>query len=238
MKTPKTSGNGSRKRLSSIDSTALDCRSLEHSLKRVRLTCSPGELCLQRDLKHLLGSCWRRVEEGDEFVYQRDRLLLRHAGLRLTLVVDGTIEVDLRMDRHYPHVPPTVDDIRYHPPTSIKYRDCPRSIVISLDTSMLDEDDFPEDGAILRHWTPIKRLSDVIDEIVELVRHPLQRSYSSSAAHHHNGRHARSNEADCATEPDSTMLDVHLHVDTVERVFPPGRFEVGYEQTHRMQVDL
>jgi hypothetical protein len=49
---------------SSSSNLFLDCESLQHSLKRVRLSSSPGELRLQRDLRHLvLSSRWIPVDE-------------------------------------------------------------------------------------------------------------------------------------------------------------------------------
>ncbi|KAG7368338.1 hypothetical protein IV203_031081 [Nitzschia inconspicua] len=43
--------------------TLLDCESLQSSLKRVKLSCSPGELRLQRDLKLLSPKEWQAEEK-------------------------------------------------------------------------------------------------------------------------------------------------------------------------------
>jgi hypothetical protein len=48
--------NGKPKNLTTDAVGYLDCQSLQRSLKRVRLSSSPGELCLQRDLRHLVCS--------------------------------------------------------------------------------------------------------------------------------------------------------------------------------------
>jgi hypothetical protein len=44
-------------------SMSLDCQSLQASLKRVRLSCSPGELRLQRDVRQLVNQGWNPVGE-------------------------------------------------------------------------------------------------------------------------------------------------------------------------------
>ena len=46
---------------SNSSSSPLDCQSLQSSLKRVKLSCSPGELRLQRDLKMLPQHEWQQV---------------------------------------------------------------------------------------------------------------------------------------------------------------------------------
>src|SRR5688500_2386117 len=66
--TPSTPSLKRRPPYSSSDSSSfLDCQSLQSSLKRVRLSCSPGELRLQRDLRTLVSeqgwnlsqdNCW------------------------------------------------------------------------------------------------------------------------------------------------------------------------------------
>jgi hypothetical protein len=59
-----SAGSSSSGDMHSSNSLFLDCESLQHSLKRVRLSSSPGELRLQRDLRHLvLSSRWIPVDE-------------------------------------------------------------------------------------------------------------------------------------------------------------------------------
>jgi hypothetical protein len=64
MEDAKVAAAASSGDFDSSSSLFLDCQSLQHSLKRVRLSSSPGELRLQRDLRHLvLSSRWIPVDE-------------------------------------------------------------------------------------------------------------------------------------------------------------------------------
>jgi hypothetical protein len=141
--TPKAS-NHSKKRLSSSGHTptaspalsnmdrtestsSLDCQSLQRSLKRVRLSSSPGELRLQLDLRHLvMAQDW--VQLADDVWH----LPTRHCRLEqchvdpLRLILDlpaadpmghvtGTTRLWLQIPRLYPHRPPAVTRIRAGP---------------------------------------------------------------------------------------------------------------------------
>jgi hypothetical protein len=64
--TPKTDNSNKRKQRQQQRTTmdCLDCRELGLSLKRVRLSCSPGEIRLDRDIRHAINS--RRFVELSE----------------------------------------------------------------------------------------------------------------------------------------------------------------------------
>ena len=128
--TPKTS-NHSKRRLSDsagsstdghtmqLDRTesagSLDCQSLQRSLKRVRLSSSPGELRLQLDLRHLVMSReWVQTAE-DVWYWPRTACRLEQCQvdpLRLILTLPQQYAtVWIQIPRMYPHRPPVVTRI-------------------------------------------------------------------------------------------------------------------------------
>lgn len=114
----------------------LDCQSLQCSLKRVRLSSSPGELRLQRDLRHLESSgTWQRVGNADVWHWHPPaapvtarrrspctsttaavpRIELRQLeSLRLRLTIPNSVVVWIQVPRMYPHRPPLVGRIAYN----------------------------------------------------------------------------------------------------------------------------
>ena len=125
--TPKTA-NHSKRRLSDAASTdnhmqldrtesagSLDCQSLQRSLKRVRLSSSPGELRLQLDLRHLVMSReWIHTAE-DIWYWPRTACRLEQCQvdpLRLIFYLPQQFAtVWIQIPRMYPHRPPTVTRI-------------------------------------------------------------------------------------------------------------------------------
>jgi len=125
--TPKAA-NHSKRRLSDAASTdshmqldrtesagSLDCQSLQRSLKRVRLSSSPGELRLQLDLRHLVMSReWIHTAE-DIWYWPRTACRLEQCQvdpLRLIFYLPQQFAtVWIQIPRMYPHRPPTVTRI-------------------------------------------------------------------------------------------------------------------------------
>ena len=110
----------------------LDCHSLQSSLKRVRLSCSPGELRLQRDLRNLVTEQgWNQVGEhcwNLEDVASLEQVT-KQDPLRLLLLVrcggvgghgQSTGETTwkrcwITIPRMYPHRPPVISRIEDMP---------------------------------------------------------------------------------------------------------------------------
>lgn len=101
---------------------SLDCQSLQRSLKRVRLSSSPGELRLRLDLRHLvLGQDWVQTAEDVWMGPGRSQITTTAAAaatgcrlersqvdpLRLILYLPHAT-VWIQIPRMYPHRPPTV----------------------------------------------------------------------------------------------------------------------------------
>ena len=97
--------------------SSLDCQSLQSSLKRVRLSCSPGELRLQRDVGSLSTMGWGElILNGSGNV---DGVCWQHRGTGAILMQDDALRLKLRLPnnvgimwiqipRMYPHRPPVV----------------------------------------------------------------------------------------------------------------------------------
>ena len=124
----------------SSSSSSFDCQFLQHSLKRVRLSSSPGELRLQSDLKYLvLEGGWRQVQDDEWecsaqhcrlermdplrllFTWRDDNNHSHHAKNNNTTNSGGednhphplhtTSTASLQFPKMYPHRPPIVSQI-------------------------------------------------------------------------------------------------------------------------------
>ena len=115
----------------------LNCQSLENSLKRVRLSSSPGELRLQRDLRHMVSSgSWVPKQDanghgtGNDYVWhppapsirtQTQKMkppphieLQQVESLRLRLTFEHSVTIWIQVPRMYPHRPPLISRIVYN----------------------------------------------------------------------------------------------------------------------------
>ena len=80
---------------------AEECDDLQSSLKRVRISTSPGELRLDRDLQQLGWSSSHRHLTNDVVVN-------RSHALGIVVDVAGTVRIQLDFSRLYPHSGPTI----------------------------------------------------------------------------------------------------------------------------------
>ena len=121
-----TSSSSPIMQLDRTESTSsLDCQSLQRSLKRVRLSSSPGELRLQLDLRQLVqGHEWIKTAE-DVWHWPRTQCRLEQSQvdpLRLVFFVPGrnatTTRLWIQIPRMYPHRPPSITQIQHVNATS------------------------------------------------------------------------------------------------------------------------
>jgi hypothetical protein len=113
---------------------------LQSSLKRVRISTSPGELRLDKDLAQLEG--WNgRVHFRDGCVLERPE------ALRVTVTCHKRLRVCIGVSRMYPH-------------------DVPK---VLLQQSYEGNHRSSEPVEISQWWTPIKTLSDLLDYILPRV---------------------------------------------------------------------
>ncbi|CAB9497745.1 expressed unknown protein [Seminavis robusta] len=116
-------------------SSYLDCQSLQSSLKRVRLSSSPGELRLQRDLRHMVSSgTWvpqqdNRHKNSEVWMWHPPAPpvtvkahnqpppphieLKKVESLRLRLTFQHSVVAWIQVPRMYPHRPPLISRIVY-----------------------------------------------------------------------------------------------------------------------------
>ena len=83
------------------------------SLKRLRLSTSPGELRLEGDLQAMTtknGGCWKHVDERHWVCKNTGALLERQFGnpLNFILYLSQEAQVWIEISRSFPHVPPTI----------------------------------------------------------------------------------------------------------------------------------
>jgi ubiquitin-protein ligase len=103
------------------DNSLLDCQSLQSSLKRVRLSCSPGELRLQRDLKSLVSSQGWTQNEDCFYLPEIAKLepVSPHDPLRWVLRLHNHSTVWMQIPRMYPHRPPVILKVESSLPSSL-----------------------------------------------------------------------------------------------------------------------
>lgn len=178
--TPKIRNTGSTKRMERplvhpIEEKPdyLDCQSLQRSLKRMKVTtASPGELRLQRDLKHAVSvQGWCMIGPHSWKLHTSNEppqcLLLqqsREDPLQLNLFwEDWTVRIDV--PRFYPHRPPSFQC--YHPrhsnpPPRVVLQACPEDpdVIIAARRGFL----------VIQGWSPLLRL----DETIQLVLPAIQ----------------------------------------------------------------
>ena len=122
-----TPSSSPRMELDRTESTnSLDCQSLQRSLKRVRLSSSPGELRLQLDLRQLAQSNeWVQSAE-DVWLWPRTKCRLEQSPVDpLQLIFhlpcpgscQSTTRVWIQIPRMYAHRPPIVTQIQHAVPS-------------------------------------------------------------------------------------------------------------------------
>jgi ubiquitin-protein ligase len=213
----------------------IDCQALQRSLKRMKVTsASPGELRLQRDLKHAMhskgwlpvkkcgGNSWK-VPYGcnyNEWITVRqspeDPLQL------LFLLDDWTVWLDV--PRLYPHRPPA---IRLH------HDQHQSRMLVQATPEDLEAQAAARNGTVvLQGWTPLSRLDEIIQLIVPVLqthRTPPQERDNRDSMMMMDDNAVRSvhAEADCATEMPRQRL-LFPTTDELSYLFPPNRFDLGY----------
>ena len=248
--------------------SSLDCQSLQRSLKRVRLSSSPGELRLQLDLRGLtLGHEWIQAAE-DVWHWPRTGCRLEQSQvdpMRLILQIplsntnvncanasekEGgkgnnsnrtSTRVWIHIPRMYPHRPPNVCRIQ-HPPGS------PHAHITSVRISM-DVPDMPGDADNVTSLTATSNEST----FVEIGQLPLPRPQNQSNPF----APARTAPSSVLTFPQWTcilrladvldFLQASLGGDTLASAPPmpdargflaPGRFDMGFYKGDANAMDL
>lgn len=224
-------------------------------LKRVRISMSPGELRLDRDLSEL-GNHWRQVDDR-VYVWEEcySRLERTNDPLRLVLRIQH-VELKIAVHRLYPHAPPVVtrtldvlDDSnhRHHPHHH-------QRIVVSLasqyqyqyQSTLEDEDEMEDeqttvtantnadrDGGTLVYdnWSPIQQIGHLVDFLVK-----------AFGQYHHDGSgtnfssNATIVSEDHEEEDDEDAMQITSPVKTVlplDSFLPPNRFDLGYDRQRR-----
>ena len=147
MKRPSLRHSSTNNNTSDDDDDDDDEQQLQSSLKRVRISTSPGELRLDRDLQQL---GWT---SGHRFL-TKDILLERSHALGLTLVVSGTVRIYIDIPRMYPHNAPTICRVDG------------ASFVTTTTTTTTGRDNAAAAAASCA-WSPIKTLGDFIHTILQ-----------------------------------------------------------------------
>lgn len=167
----------------SLTSSSFDCQSLQHSLKRVRLSSSPGELRLQSDLRQLvLNGPWEQVQEDTWSCPSLSCSLERSSvdPLCLLFIFRNTAACALQFPRMYPHQPPILSQMNV--PTSMGFFGANFHIPpLEMRTPMgapYNNNQHSRDGAIngpgecniVNGWLPTMQLSDVLDYVLKTMQ--------------------------------------------------------------------
>lgn len=180
--------NMKRRNSASSASSSSDYQSLQSSLKRVRLSCSPGELRLQRDLRDLIGLGWHLIGSDNENLdvnsisFESNPRWYLPGGTvpaevhfldahRLVLHLKLPTDVGriwIQVPRMYPHRPPTVSRIERLWMDQIVIHEAPPSGKKP-----------PSNGAASRHskvllyndWSPVQNLGTLLQFLVDNALH-------------------------------------------------------------------
>jgi len=206
-------------------------------LKRVRISMSPGELRLDRDLSDLEAH-WTQVDDR-VFLCRDARLERTNDPLRLVLRVKNRIELHLAFSRMYPHSPPLVTRVWSQENSSSD--SCRiKQVVVTMkapeqqqqqhemqqdhEVEMFKTINFCTDTTaktadntlVYDQWTPIQQFGNLLDFLVTAFR----QDHSDHAT-----------LSDDNTEQD---VDMQLNTTPTKATFlPPNRFNVGYDQQRR-----
>lgn len=209
--TPKAH-NCKRRVLEPQQNDFLDCQSLQRSLKRMKVTsASPGELRLQRDLKHAvqhkgwqpLHHAWNIPATSNSSGVMR-LSQSQEDPLQLVLEMSDGTAVWMTIPRLYPHRPPTIHTAHH------------KQMHLQAMPEDAEADRAAQNGVtVIQGWSPLLRLDETIQLVLPALRQRTPRF------------HQQRSEADCATEvPVFAMGEASLF--ETDCLFPPNRFDLGY----------
>lgn len=206
--TATTTAGGSSSSTSSssgIDSTTDDDLQLQSSLKRVRISTSPGELRLERDLQQL--GWWASSSSSHRhFSLTKDVVLERSHALGIVVhVAARTVRVQLDIPRMYPHATPVIVRVEETPTTTTT------TTAYSAPALTLLAKRIP--------WSPIMTLGDFLQRLLAELADSTTMEVDK--------------DIDYIDYVD--YIDLHTptkhHQNTILSVLAPNRFDVGYERS-------
>jgi hypothetical protein len=207
----------------------LDCRSLQSSLKRVRLNCSPGELRLQRDLKFLsMEHNWNQINErcwsfaNDEEGDSNIQLHLADS-LKLVLQYSETGRIWIQIPRMYPHQPPVITRIEGLWMERIMVH------VVAPDASVRNEETSVRgcrNTVVFPHWSPVMNIGTLLEFCIATARaHPAPTTTALPST---------SLEESKTYQEQEERMEVS-HPFKFTSAFLPNRMDVGFEKYQTMQ---
>jgi hypothetical protein len=217
-------------------------------LKRVRISMSPGELRLDRDLSEL-GDHWMQIDERVH-VCEYARLERTNDPLRLVLRIQH-VELQIAVNRLYPHAPPVVT--KSQDLSSTRIQRVSVSLASQYQYTFAEEDEMEDeqttvtanttaattatisadrDGGTLvyDHWSPIQQMGHLVDFLVDAFRQ----------YHHDSSNSSSSSNATIVSEDheddDDDAMQIASPIKTklpLDSLLKPNRFDVGYDRQRR-----
>eukprot|EP00980_Cylindrotheca_fusiformis_P005810 scaffold1223_cov119-Cylindrotheca_fusiformis.AAC.13 len=241
-----------KRRLTALESSSqqqplnlLDCQSLQSSLKRVRLSCSPGELRLQRDLKFLGGDnpnhwypisdrCWNYYDnddDDDDSNSNDDAIIQLHwtDSLRLVLQYQETGRIWIQIPRMYPHRPPTISRIEGLWMERIVVHEAAPDVAITSPSSSSNMDPILQGGntIVFPHWSPVMNIGTLLEFCIRMLKSSPPNKTMEQQEQQQGHQEEKS----------TTDMDVsHPHKFT--SFFPPNRFDLGFEKSSPTSMEL
>ena len=228
----------------SSSTSSFDCQVIQHSLKRVRLSSSPGELRLNTDLKHLTHhhpphqqsahqasaptlppttSTWIQVHDDEWTNPATGSRLVRCPVDPLRLFVhsaDGRTCVSLQIPRMYPHSPPVVT----------RQGNFEGGGQYSMDAT---NDGLQELRAQLHEWwSPVKSLVHALDFLQPALTTTMDDAVMMGSGFQ-PGSHSQQQQDSAMGEHDDATLTSTAQV--FNAFLPPNRFEAYRSMGETMQ---
>lgn len=182
-------------------------------LKRLRLSTSPGELRLERDLHHL-PMHWTRVNNCRwESRHGMVVLERKRDPMTFSLQTDQNSQVWIEISRSYPHEPPVITHV-HHPYVC--------DVIVTLEPAMNSIMTIHSDKTIVYDkWSPVRQLTDLLDYLVVALL--------SRQTHRNVQTPTLLSDEDMQEEP-KTILDL-------QRELSPNRFDLGYPKSNNAAIN-
>jgi ubiquitin-protein ligase len=197
----------------------VDCTSLQRSLKRIRLSLSPGELCLQRDLASLT---WERVSEDR---WTLPACVLERVDPLLLQLSSRTQSCSISIPRLYPHRPPVITRVNGLYYTSIAIKENVHENAVYTN----------ERAAVITDWSPLWRLENVLSACLAVLRR--EPPVVGEAINNEMTMYSDAPDAAAGNPQSYESRDMQVDTNQPETWLPPNRFDWGYERLQPMYID-
>lgn len=201
------------------------------SLKRVRLSTSPGELALEGDLRQMIsGGNWKHVDQRHWVCKSTGALLERQFGnaLSFCLYFSQNAQVWLEIGRSFPHEPPTITRVIHPYFTHAMVTVQPGAAAAVMTSSPFTTSSQTSNTTLVYdQWSPVRRFEDLLEFLVQAMKQVQPRNVITPITHMVDMEEQDVDMRD--DNDDHAMKEVTLNL---HHELSPNRFDCGYSKHH------